>query len=107
MLIHAPTAVVRERVGPWGTLEDAGSGRCRFTMASDSLDWPTLALGNAAAEFEVLSPVELVDHLRERADLSDAPWSETVGLRTAILGRTGASSLPNSGVTGVMGYPMG
>ena len=69
VLIDAPMAVVRERVGPWGTLEDAGSGRCRFTMASDSLDWPTLALGNAAAEFEVLSPVELRDHLRERAEL--------------------------------------
>jgi predicted ATPase len=38
-------------------------------MTSDSLDWPTLALGNAAAELEVLSPPELVDHLRERGEL--------------------------------------
>jgi predicted DNA-binding transcriptional regulator YafY len=69
VLIDAPTAVVRERVGPWGILEDAGPGRCRFTMTSDSLDWPRLALGNAGAEFEVLSPLELLDHLRERASL--------------------------------------
>ena len=69
VLIDAPAAVVRERIGPWGTLEEAGPGRCRFLMTSDSLDWPTLALGNAAAEFEVLSPPELVDHLRERGSL--------------------------------------
>ncbi len=69
VLINAPAAVVRERVGPWGSLEDVASGQCRFRMTSDSLDWPTLALGNAAAEFEVLSPPELLDHLRERASL--------------------------------------
>jgi predicted DNA-binding transcriptional regulator YafY len=69
VLIDAPAAVVRERIGPWGTLEIAGPGKCRFRMTSDSLDWPTLVLGNAAAEFEVLSPPELLDHLRARASL--------------------------------------
>jgi predicted DNA-binding transcriptional regulator YafY len=69
VLIDAPAAVVRERIGPWGTLEDVGKGRCRFRMTSDSLDWPTIALGNAAAEFEVVSPPELLDHLRDRAGL--------------------------------------
>ncbi len=69
VLIDAPTAVVRERIGPWGILEDVSSGRCRLSMATDSLDWPTLVLGNAAAEFEVVSPLELLDHLRERANL--------------------------------------
>ncbi len=67
VLIDAPAAIVRGRVGSWGSIEDVGSGRCRFTMTSDSLDWPTLALGNAAADFEVLSPPELLDHLRESA----------------------------------------
>ena len=38
-------------------------------MTSDSLDWPMLVLGNAAAEFEVLSPLELLDHLRDSASL--------------------------------------
>jgi predicted DNA-binding transcriptional regulator YafY len=69
VLIDAPAAVVRERVGPWGTLDDVGSGQCRFHMISDSLDWPTMVLGNAGAEFEVVSPPELVDHLRGRARL--------------------------------------
>ncbi len=69
VLIDAPAAVVRERVGPWGSIEEVGSEQCRFTMTSDSLDWPTLALGNAAAKFEVLSPPELVDHLRDTASL--------------------------------------
>lgn len=69
VLIDAPAAVVRERVGPWGSIEEVGSEQCRFRMTSDSLDWPTLALGNAAAEFEVLSPPELLDHLRDRAIL--------------------------------------
>jgi predicted DNA-binding transcriptional regulator YafY len=69
VLIDAPAALVRERVGPWGSLEEVGSTQCRFTMTSDSLDWPMLALGNAAAEFEVLSPPELLEHLRDRANL--------------------------------------
>jgi predicted DNA-binding transcriptional regulator YafY len=69
VLIHANAATVRERIGPWGTLEDLGPGLCRLQMSSDSLDWPTFALGRAAAEFEVSSPAELVDHLRERVDL--------------------------------------
>jgi len=69
VIIDAPATVVRERIGPWGSLEDVGPGQCRFRMTSDSLDWPTLALGNAAAEFEVRSPPELLDHLRDRASL--------------------------------------
>jgi len=68
VLIDAPAADVRARVGHWGNLEEMGSGRCRFRMTSDSLDWPTLILGNAAAEFEVLSPPELLDHLRDRVN---------------------------------------
>jgi predicted DNA-binding transcriptional regulator YafY len=69
VLIQATATTVRERVGPWGTLEDVGPGLCRLHMSSDSLDWPTMALGRAGAEFEVTSPAELVDHLRQRADL--------------------------------------
>jgi hypothetical protein len=34
-------------------------------MTADSLDWPTLALGAIGAEFEVLSPPELAEHIRE------------------------------------------
>jgi predicted DNA-binding transcriptional regulator YafY len=64
VVIFAPAALVRERIGPWGTLEELGQQRCRFQMGADTLDWPTLVLSRAAAEFEVSSPSELVDHLR-------------------------------------------
>jgi hypothetical protein len=36
-------------------------------MTADNLDWPTLALGSVGAEFQVLRPPELVDHIREWA----------------------------------------
>jgi predicted DNA-binding transcriptional regulator YafY len=67
VLIDAPADVVRQRIGPWGTLEAAGPARCRLLMTTDSLDWAMLALGNAAADFEVMSPPELVEHLREKS----------------------------------------
>jgi len=36
-------------------------------MTSDSLDWPAMALGAVGADFEVLSPPELLDHVRNWA----------------------------------------
>ncbi|MGA8113530.1 MAG: YafY family protein [Actinocatenispora sp.] len=64
-LIHAPAETVRAAVGQWSTVEEVDPQLCRLTMTADSLDWPTLALGTVGAEFEVLGPPELVDHLRE------------------------------------------
>jgi predicted DNA-binding transcriptional regulator YafY len=64
-LVHAPASDVRAALGQWGTVEDIGNGRCRLRMTADNLDWPALALGAVGAEFEVLGPPELVDHLRE------------------------------------------
>jgi predicted DNA-binding transcriptional regulator YafY len=66
-LIHAPAEAVRGRVGPWAAVEDIGPDRCRLRMASDSLDWPAMALGAIGADFEVLAPPELVDHLDDWA----------------------------------------
>jgi predicted DNA-binding transcriptional regulator YafY len=37
------------------------------TLRRDVLDWPALALGAVGAEFDVLHPPELLDHLREWA----------------------------------------
>ncbi|WP_455566475.1 hypothetical protein [Nonomuraea spiralis] len=51
-------------VGQWGEIEPVAPDRCRLTMISTSLDWPTQALGNIGAEFEVLESPEFVDHLR-------------------------------------------
>jgi predicted DNA-binding transcriptional regulator YafY len=65
VLIEAPAAAVRERIGRWSTVENAGPGRCRVRMTADSLDWPTMALGAVGADFEVLSPPELADHVRD------------------------------------------
>jgi predicted DNA-binding transcriptional regulator YafY len=64
-LIHAPATKVRAAVGQWGTVEEAGEGRCVLRMTADMLDWPTLALGAVGADFEVLGPPELVEHIRE------------------------------------------
>ena len=40
-------------------------------MAADSLEWPTLALSHVEAEFEVVSPPELTDYLRDWSDRID------------------------------------
>ncbi len=65
VLIDAPAPVVRERIGRWSTVEDAGPGRCRVRMTADSLDWPIMALGAVGADFEVVSPPELADRVRD------------------------------------------
>lgn len=60
VLVEAPAAGVRERIGRWATIEEDGPGRCLVTMApGDNLDWPVIALGVAGADFQVLSPPEL------------------------------------------------
>jgi predicted DNA-binding transcriptional regulator YafY len=65
VLIDAPAGAVRERVGRWSTVENAGPGRCRMRMTADSLDWPVMALGAVGADFEVVSPPELADRVRD------------------------------------------
>jgi predicted DNA-binding transcriptional regulator YafY len=65
VLIHAPAGAVRERIGRWSTVENTGPGRCRMRMTADSLDWPVMALGAVGADFEVVSPPELADRVRD------------------------------------------
>ncbi|RVU18943.1 YafY family transcriptional regulator [Streptomyces antnestii] len=64
-LVHASADRVRQTVGHWGTVEPVDESSCRLTMTSASLDWPTQALGNVGAEFEVLGPPEFAAHVRE------------------------------------------
>jgi predicted DNA-binding transcriptional regulator YafY len=64
-LVEAPAAGVRQRIGQWCTVEDAGATRCRVRMTGDSLDWPVTALGMAGAEFRVISPPELLDRVHD------------------------------------------
>ncbi|HEY2764484.1 MAG TPA: YafY family protein [Pseudonocardiaceae bacterium] len=79
VLVHAPAAAVRDRIGRWATLEDVDGGRCLLRMRADSLDWPAMALGAVGADFTVLAPPELLDHVQDwarrfsRATAGDPP----------------------------------
>jgi predicted DNA-binding transcriptional regulator YafY len=63
-VVHAPAATVRAMVGQWATVEELDDRRSLLRMTADSLDWPTMALGAVGAEFEVVRPPELADHIR-------------------------------------------
>jgi predicted DNA-binding transcriptional regulator YafY len=64
VLVEAPAAAIRERIGRWSTVEDLGATRCLVRMTADSLDWPVMALGMAGADFRIVSPPELLDRVR-------------------------------------------
>ncbi|GAA1282581.1 YafY family protein [Pseudonocardia aurantiaca] len=66
--VDAPVDAVQRHVGRWGTAEDAGDGACVLRMRADSLDWPAMLLGSLGADFEVVSPPELLVHVRRWAD---------------------------------------
>jgi predicted DNA-binding transcriptional regulator YafY len=76
VIVEAPAALVRDRIGRWCTVEPAGPARCRVRMTTDSLDWPTMALGAVGADFQVVSPPELLDRVLDwgrRFSLAKAP----------------------------------
>ncbi|HYH30764.1 MAG TPA: YafY family protein [Pseudonocardia sp.] len=62
--IDAPADTVRAKLGRWADVDDDGPGRCVLRMRADSLDWPAMALGAVGADVEVITPPELLDHLR-------------------------------------------
>jgi predicted DNA-binding transcriptional regulator YafY len=59
--------VVRARIGQWASVRDADEGQCLIRMNADSLDWPAMALGSLGAEFTVVSPPALLQHVHEWA----------------------------------------
>jgi predicted DNA-binding transcriptional regulator YafY len=63
VVVAGPAEAVREHVGRWGTVEDRDDGRCLLRMRADSLDWPAMLLGALGADFEVVTPPELLDHV--------------------------------------------
>ena len=67
VLVDAPAATVRERIGQWTTVEELDAGRCRVRMTANSLDWPAMALGAVRADFQVVEPPELREHLQDWA----------------------------------------
>jgi predicted DNA-binding transcriptional regulator YafY len=79
VLVAAPATVVRQHLGRWADVEEADDGRCLLRMRADSLDWPAMALGSLGADFTVLSPPELLDHVRG--------WARTFGRATGATDR--------------------
>jgi predicted DNA-binding transcriptional regulator YafY len=82
VLVDAPAAAVRERIGRWSTVEDIGAARCRVRMTADSLDWPVMALGAVGADFQVVSPAELLDRVRDWGRRFSQASTATHGGRT-------------------------
>ncbi|QMU69846.1 YafY family protein [Streptacidiphilus sp. P02-A3a] len=75
--VRAPAAEVAAQLGQWADAEPVDARTCVLRMTADTLDWPAMALGRLGAEFEVVTPPELVAYLSE--------WSARFGRAT---GRT-------------------
>jgi predicted DNA-binding transcriptional regulator YafY len=60
--LHAPLAVVSERMPPWGgLLEVADDDSCVLRTAADSLEWLTLFIGVLGVDFDVIEPEGLLE----------------------------------------------
>jgi predicted DNA-binding transcriptional regulator YafY len=66
-VVQAPAAQVQERIGRWVRVEAVDQVRCRIRTSADALEWPAMALGMVEADFEVVSPPELRELVREWA----------------------------------------
>lgn len=65
VLVHAPAAALAGRVSPTsGMLTPAGEGRCLLRIGAHSLDATAFHLLALGAEFTVIKPPELIEHLR-------------------------------------------
>jgi predicted DNA-binding transcriptional regulator YafY len=65
VVVHAPVERVNAQLGRWAEITDTGDGRCVVQMTADVLAWPAMALGMVDAEFEVRTPPELVELVRD------------------------------------------
>jgi predicted DNA-binding transcriptional regulator YafY len=80
VIVEAPAELVRERIGRWASVAEISVGRCRVRMAADQLEWPVMGLGMVGADFQVISPPELIDWMRDwgarfsRAGRDSAPY---------------------------------
>jgi predicted DNA-binding transcriptional regulator YafY len=64
-LVDAPAETVRERHGRYCTVEAVSATRSRIRMTIDQLEWPLMLLGSLGVEFQVISPPELLDQVRD------------------------------------------
>jgi predicted DNA-binding transcriptional regulator YafY len=68
--VAAPADQVRRVVEPWGTVEPAeDEAACILRMSVDELEWPAMVLAAVGAEFTILAPAGLRDHLRAVGEL--------------------------------------
>jgi predicted DNA-binding transcriptional regulator YafY len=67
VIAQAPADHVRRVIGAWSTVEPVDEHRCRVLITADNLAWPTLGLVLLEAEFSVLRPPEMIEHLRALA----------------------------------------
>ena len=84
VIIEAPSAVIRERIGKWAEIAEEGPARCRVTMTPENLDWPVIALGVVGADFQVIDPPELTEHIRDWA----ARFTRATALQSATRTRS-------------------
>ncbi len=63
--ISAPAEAVAKVAGRWAEVSPVDAGSCRMQMDVDTLDWPILLLGAIDAEFEVVSPAELIERVQQ------------------------------------------
>jgi predicted DNA-binding transcriptional regulator YafY len=69
VLMHAPAGVIADRVPPTvGVLKAVDAGTCLLTTGSDSLESIAIHLAWLGADFTVLEPPELIEHVRALAD---------------------------------------
>jgi predicted DNA-binding transcriptional regulator YafY len=61
--VDAAAEAIRERVGRWADVEVLDDERCRVTVASRALEWPTMLVTTLGADFEVRSPPGFAAHL--------------------------------------------
>jgi predicted DNA-binding transcriptional regulator YafY len=80
VLVHAPAERVAREVAQWGTVEAVAAETCRLRMRVDDLTWPTAVLGAVDADFEVMQPPQLTDHLRRIGQRFTAPRPRATGL---------------------------
>ncbi|MFB4312054.1 helix-turn-helix transcriptional regulator [Actinomadura sp. GTD37] len=59
VLVDAPAATVRERIGRWCTVEEVDAGHSRVRLTTEDLNWTVIALAAVAADFHVVEPPEL------------------------------------------------
>ncbi|NJQ14487.1 helix-turn-helix transcriptional regulator [Streptomyces bohaiensis] len=69
VLVTAPPAAVRSRMGDWATVEATDDpGQSRLRMNVDDLAWPAVALAGLDADFRIVHPPELRELLHRWAE---------------------------------------